>query len=140
MKRQHAIRMRSSMQFLAAPLMMAGMMLNSLGAIGEDIAAPNPVMQTASAQSAGAAQPDANGAPSPPVHKGHISSGGKAMIGAGFVLIAAGVLTIATTAALSSSGFKPSGAKGPALYAGGAGAAAIGVTLISFGFHKRSHK
>lgn len=140
MKRQHASRVRSSAQFLAAPLMIAGMMLNAVRAVGEDIAAPNPVMQSASAQTAGAAQPDANGAPSQAVHKSHINNGGKAMISAGFVLIGAGVLTIATTAALSSSGFRPSGAKGPALYAGGAGAAAVGVTLISFGFHKRSRK
>lgn len=135
MKRQPAIRARSYVRFVAARLMLAGMLLHSMGALAEDSASPSAI-QPGVAQTT--ANPDVNGAPSQPVHRSHVSKGGKAMVTGGFVLVGAGVLTIATTAALSSAGFKPSGAKGPALYAGGAGAAAIGVTLISFGLHRRS--
>jgi hypothetical protein len=74
------------------------------------------------------------------VNRTHTTKVGKTEIGVGFLLVGAGVAGISLTALLSSSGIKPSGAKTPLAYAGGAGAAAVGVTLNTFGFHKRSAK
>lgn len=98
------------------------------------------MMQSALAQTAVPPKPDAEGASGQQVKTGHIAKAGKTEIAVGFLLLGAGVLTISATAVLNSSGPKPSGAKTPALYAGGAGGAAVGITLIAFGFHKRSAK
>jgi hypothetical protein len=120
--------------------MIAGMFLNSAYAVAEGPIPFNAMMESSSAQSAVPPMPAANIASTQQVGTGHITNGGKAEIIGGFVLFGAGVLTIAFTSLLSSSGFSPQGSKSPALYAGGAGVAAAGVTLIAFGFHKRSTK
>ncbi len=138
MKRQHSLNVGSSICILA--VLLAGMFLDSVSANAEDPIPFDAMMHSASAQSAVPPRPDANSASGGQVDPSHLTHAGKAEIGAGFLLLGAGVVTIAITAILQNGGFKASGAKTPALYAGGAGAAAVGVTLIAFGFHKRSAK
>lgn len=139
MKRQHSINIGSSVCIVAV-LLAAGTCLNAASANAEQPIPFDAIMHSASVQSAVPARPDANSASGGQVDRGHVTNAGKAEIGTGFFLFGAGVITIAITAILQKGGFKPSGAKTPALYAGGAGAAAVGVTLVTLGFHKRSAK
>lgn len=139
MRRPYSIRMGSSIKFLAAPLMILGMLLNSVCAVAEDPIPFQAMMQASSAQIV-PPRPDAKDASGQSAHPGHITKTGKTEIAVGFLFLGAGILTISATALLNSSSLKPSGAKTPALYGVGAGAAAAGVTLIAFGFHKRSTK
>lgn len=140
MKRQHSINIGSSVCIVAVLLLAAGACLTSVSADAEQPVPFDAIMHSASVQSAVPPRPDANSASGGQVDRGHVTNAGKAEIGTGFFLLGAGVVTIAITAILQKGGFKPSGAKTPALYAGGAGAAAVGVTLVTFGFHKRSAK
>lgn len=140
MKRQYSIGIGSLIKFVVMPLMIAGMVFNSACAVAQDPIPFNAMMQPAGAQATMPPMPTAKDASGLQVQLGHTTKAGKAEIGVGFLLLGAGVLSIAATALVSSSDYKPSGAKTPALYAGGAGAAAVGVTLIAFGFHKRSAK
>ena len=140
MKRLYSIKTGACIRLLAAPLMVAGMFFNSACAVAEGPIPFNAMMQSASAQAAVPPGPDANSASVQPVKTGHITKLGITEIGVGSVLLGAGILTILATLALNSSGFRPQGAKTPALYAGGAAASAVGVTLIAFGSHKRSAK
>lgn len=133
MKRQYSIEIGPAIKFLALPLMITGMFLNSACAVAQDPIPFNAMMQSASTQTV-PPRPDANGASGQQVNPGHITKAGKTEFAVGFLLLGAGVLTISATALFNSSGFKASGAKTPALYAGGAGAAGVGVTLIAFGF------
>lgn len=132
MKRRYSIRTRS-FKFVAVQLMLAAMFLNCACAVAEGPVPYAAMMHSWSAQTAVPAMPQAQ-----QVHTSHVTKTGKTEVGIGFLLLGAGLVTISATALVNSSGFKPSGAKTPALYAGGAGAAAAGVTLIAFGFHKRS--
>ncbi len=81
-------------------------------------------------------RPDANNAAGQAANAGKITPAGKAEIIGGFVLLGTGVLTVAVTAVLTGTKF--SGPKAPALYAGGAAAAGVGVTLIVFGSHRHA--
>lgn len=125
----------SWIKYLAASLMIVGLLLNSASAAAEDPVSFRALVQSASAPPP---VPPAQNPLAQPPSRSHITAGGKTEIGIGFLCLGAGVATIAATALVNSSGFKPSGAKTPALYAAGAGASAGGVTLIAFGFHKRS--
>lgn len=148
MKRRYSIRFGSSIKCMTVPLMCAGMILSSLNAAAQDSIPFRAMMQSASAQAAvpwrSVAGPDAQTASgqqaSPNPKTGPITAAGKTEIGVGFLLIGAGVVTVSLTAALNSSGFKPSGVKTPALYAAGGGAMAVGVTLIALGFHRHRAK
>lgn len=118
-----------SVRWLAV-VVMIGLLLNSVCAVAEPTtlpSAPQPAQSVASAQ----------GGPTQPAAPVHRSRSAKTKIAVGFVLLGVGVLTLAATATLDSSGIKPGGTKTPALYAAGAGAAGIGVTLIAFGLHRR---
>ena len=136
----YSIRMRSTVKLFAVPLMIAGMFLNSACAVAEDPIPFNAMMQSASAQAAVPPMAAANSASTQPLNAGHVTNGGKAEIIGGFVLFGAGILTITATSFLNSSGPAPQGGKSLGLYAGGAGIAAAGITLVAFGFHKRSTK
>jgi hypothetical protein len=131
MKRQNSMRINSSIKFVAVPLMSAGMFLSSLSAVAE-----NPIPFKAMMQSAGAQAPVPPKPTGQQVNQGPITSTGKAEIGAGFLLVGAGIVTITATALLNSSNFNPAGPKTPLLYGVGAGATAAGVTLVALGFHK----
>lgn len=133
MKRQCSIKSH----LLIVPLLAAAMFLNSTYAAAEDPIPFHSMMQSAGSQAPVPSMQTTNSALQP-VNTGHVTNAGKSMIVGGFVLFAVGVTTIAITAALNSDGFKPSDTKTPALYGVGAGAAAGGVTLITFGFHRRS--
>jgi len=139
MTRQHSINFGSSVCIVAV-LLAAGTCLSSVSANAEQPIPFDAIMHSVSVKSAVPPRPDANSASGGQVDRGHVTNAGKAEIGAGFLLIGAGVIAISITAILQNGGFKPSGAKTPALYAGGAGAAAVGVTLVAFVFHKRSAK
>lgn len=119
-----------SVRWLAVLVMIGGILLNSMGAVAEATALPSAPQPAQSAAGA-------NGGQNQPVTPVHRSKSAKTKIAVGFVLLGVGVLTIAATATLDTSGFKPGGAKTPALYAAGAGAAGVGVTLIAIGFHRR---
>jgi hypothetical protein len=137
MNRQSSNKIRPS-RCLAATLMIAGMLLHCVGAVAQDARASQVMTQPATGQTTAPVQPAAS---STPTNAGHRSKSRKAEIGTGFFLFGVGVVTIAAAALLNSSGgVRPSGAKTPALYAAGAGSAAIGITLISFGFHRHRAK
>jgi hypothetical protein len=126
-------------RFLAMPLMVAGMFLSSELAVGEDPIPFDAMMQSASAPAAVPPKPDANSAAGQAVNTGKITLAGKAEIVGGYVLLGTGALTVGVTAAINS-GFKYSGGKVTALYAGGAAAAGVGVTLIVLGSHRHPKK
>ncbi len=133
MKRQYSIRIGSSIKFVAVPLLSAGIFLGSVSAVAENPIPFKAMMQPAGAQTAVPPKPQSG----QQVQPGPISNAGKAEIGAGFFLLAAGVATLTVTVALDSSGFfKSSGGKIAAGYGAGAGATVAGVTLITLGFHK----
>lgn len=132
MNRQNSMRINSSIKFVAVPLMSAGIFLSSLSAVAENPIPFKAMMQTAGAQAAVPPKPQSG----QQVQPGSISNAGKAEIGAGFLLVGAGIVTITATALLNSSNFNPAGPKTPLLYGVGAGATAAGVTLVALGFHK----
>jgi hypothetical protein len=118
-------------RLVAVSLMIGGLLFSSACAVAELVplqAAEPPA--SAQTPAAGANSNGAMNQPAPP----HRSKSAKTKIAVGFVLLGVGALTLGTTAAL---GIKPGGAKTPALYAAGAGAAGVGITLIYFGFHRR---
>jgi hypothetical protein len=135
MKRQRSI------QSLVVPFLVAAVFLSSACAVAEGpipFNAPMPfnaMMQSAAAQPAVPAKPDVSSQQAKP---GEITSGGKTEMIVGAVLMGVGVVACIGTALVSSSGIKPSGDKTAALYAGGAGAAGVGVTLIVLGSHRRT--
>jgi hypothetical protein len=132
MKRQYSIRIGSSIRFVAVPLMCAGMILSSLNAGAQEPIPFKAMMQSASAPAAVPAKSQS----SQRVNSGPITKTGKTEIGVGYFLLGAGVVTIIGTAAVSASGYGPRGAKSAALYGGGAGTMAVGVTLITLGYHR----
>lgn len=140
MERQRSTNIRTSVKFLVVMLILAGMFLNSVSSFAEDTIPFHAMMQSNGSNTAVLSAPDANNGPAQIAGSGHITKTGRAEIGAGFLLIGAGVLTIAATAALSGSGYRPSGGKSTALYVVGAGAAGAGVTFVILGFHKRPAK
>jgi hypothetical protein len=129
MKRQRSI------QSLAVLFLLATIFLSSTCAAAEDPIPFSAMMQSAAAQPAVPAKPDAS---SQPVKTGKITGGGKTEMIVGTVLMGVGVVACIGTALLNSAGIKPSGDKTAALYAGGAGAAGVGVTLIVLGSHRRT--
>lgn len=140
MWRQYTLSIRPSVKLFAVPLVIAGMLPNTVCAVAQDPIPFNAMMQSSSAQTALPPRPDSTRASSRQVDPGHVTKVGKTEIVGGFVLLGAGIATVSITALLSNGGFRPSGAKTPALYAVGAAASGVGVTLIAFGFHKRSAK
>ncbi len=134
------MKIENPVRYSACLVSIAVVFLSSMRAIGEDSIPFKAMMESASSQAAVPPKPDASGAPAQQANRGHVTKAGKAEIATGFVLVGVGVITLSAAAYLSKSGFSPSGAKKGALYAGGAGAAGVGVTLIAFGFHKRSAK
>ena len=125
-------------KFLAIPLMVVGVFLTSALAVAEDPISFKAMMQSASAPPAVPPKTDANSAAGQAPNAGKITTAGKAEIVGGVVLLGTGVLTVAFTAVLTGTKF--SGPKAPALYAGGAAAAGVGVTLIVFGSHRHARK
>ena len=125
-------------KLLAMPLMIVGVLLTSVLAVAEDPVPFKAMMQSASAPAAVPPMPDASNAAGPAVNTGKITAAGKAEIVGGFVLLGTGILTVAFTAVLTGNRF--AGSKGPALYAGGAAASGVGVTLIVFGAHRHARK
>jgi hypothetical protein len=123
-----------SIGYLVAPVVIGALLLNSLCAVAEDPIPFKAMMQSAGAQPAVPPTPDAQ---SQQANTGKITAVGKTEIVGGYVLLGAGAVTVALTAAINS-GFKFSGSKVTALYAGGGAAAGVGVTLIVLGFHRRS--
>ena len=123
-------------KFLAMPLMVVGVFLTSVSAVAEDPIPFKVMMQSASAPAAVPPRPDANNAAGQAANAGKITPAGKAEIIGGFVLLGTGITTVAVTAVLT--GMKFSGPKAPALYAGGAAAAGVGVTLIVLGSHRHA--
>jgi hypothetical protein len=99
------------------------------------------MMQSSSTQTPVPQMPDSSSASGQQVAPGHITKLGGTEVVVGCLLLGVGILTISATALLDSpGGIRPSGGKVPALYAGGASASAVGVTLIAFGLHRRSAK
>lgn len=132
MKRHYSIRIGASIRFVVVPLMSAAVLLSSVGAVAEGPIPFKAMMQSAGAQSA--VPPKSQSGQQ--VQPGPITSAGKAEIAGGFLLVGVGIITITATAVLNTSGYTAAGAKTPALYGVGAGAAAVGVTLIALGFHR----
>lgn len=140
MKQQHSVQHKPSLSFLAVPLMITGILFNSTWAAAQDPIPFNAMMQSASTQTPVPPRLDANSASSQQVKQGHITPGGKAEIVGGFILVGAGAVVISAAVAFSSWDTKGAKGKTAAAYGCGAGAVAGGVTLVAFGFHRRSAK
>jgi hypothetical protein len=140
MKKQCSIQFWPSLNFLAVPLMIAGMLLNSTFVVAQNTIPFNAMMQSASTQAPVPPRPDGNGASGQQVKPAHITAGGKAEIVGGFLLFGVGVVVISAAAAFNSWDSGSDQGRLTAAYIGGAGAVAGGVTLVAFGFHKRSKK
>jgi hypothetical protein len=126
------------MKLVAVALSILGMLLSSTSAMAEGPVPFSALMQTAGAQpdvppmtdAAGKATPLSTPQAAPP----HMTSGGKVMVGAGIGMVAIGGLVVMMTG-LMHDWASPS--RQTALYVGGGGMAAGGVTLIVFGKHRR---
>jgi hypothetical protein len=125
-------------KFLAVSLLVVGVFLTSVLAVAEDPIPFKAMMQSASAPVAGPPKPDANYPAGQAANASKTTAAGKAEIIGGFVLLVTGISTVAFTAKLTGTNY--AGPKAPALYAGGAAAAGVGVTLIVLGSHRRAKK
>ena len=132
------MKIKWSTKFLAMPLMVVGVFLTTVLAVAEDPISFKAMIQSASAPAAVPPRPDANNVAGQAANTGKIPAAGKAEIVGGFVLLATGIATVAFTAVLTGNKF--AGPKAPALYAGGAAAAGVGVTLIVFGSSRHARK
>jgi hypothetical protein len=139
-RRQDSMKIKWTSKFLVGPLLVAGLIFNSVLAVAEDPIPFKAMMQAAGGQAATPPAADANNAASQPAHAGKITAAGKGEMIGGAVLLGAGALAIGFTAAFNSTGFKTAGGKTAALYGGGAAAAGVGVTLIVLGSHRRAKK
>ena len=146
LKRQY-VKTRSGIRFLVAPLMMAGMFLNSACAIAEGPIPFNAMMQSSSygpaipptpdAKETAGAQPSAAVSTSP-ARKAHMTTGGKVMTGVGIGLVGVGATLMGIAAQDKPGSMFHSGVEVIG-YGGGAGFAGTGVVLIAFGVHRRAH-
>jgi hypothetical protein len=135
MKNQNSTRAKCLTRYFTVPLLVAGMFFSSEFAMAQDPIPFHAMMQSASTPPAVPPKQDANNTASQPANSGKITAAGKAGIAGGYVLLGAGALTVAFTAVITGDKF--AGSKAPTLYATGAGAAAVGVTMIVIGFHRR---
>jgi hypothetical protein len=130
------------MKLVTVPLLVVGMLSNSMFAMAEGPVPFKALMQTAGAQPTTtpitASQDQSTAVPTQPAH-GPMTRGGKIMTGAGIALCVIGGSVVVGTAALNSAwGFTASDkAKS---YGAGSGAVAGGAILIVLGNRRRSAK
>jgi hypothetical protein len=142
MKRQNSAEIKSPIRFLAVALMAGAVFFNSVFAVAEGPIPFNAMMQSASAPTAIPPGMDANGASKQLVQSGKVSNAGKAEIGTGIFLVAAGAASLAITGLFCSGDWCKGNTEGKAMagYAAGAAATAGGVTLIILGSSRRAKK
>ena len=120
-------------KLVAVGLALVGVLFHSMIATAQNSVPFNAMMQPAGVPAAVPPMPDT----SQPTPANHITRSGKAEIGAGIFLVAAGVTTLWLTTALESTGWVPDSRKAVAGFAAGSGATAGGFTLIVLG--SRNH-
>jgi hypothetical protein len=127
------MKIKLSKKLVAVGLTLIGVLFHSMIAVAQNPVSFNAMMQPAGLPAAVPPMPDT----SQPTPANHITRSGKAEIGTGIFLVAAGVTTLWLTMALDSTGWAPNSSKAVAGFAAGTGATVGGFTLIVLG--SRNH-